>query len=194
MNLCGFFKMPKPPAVNEWDQLVAKIGELAVAAGLLEMVIILTVCRILGKSENEVGIRHSGEWRQKLEKVVPPSWSDAEKKDLSKRLNEIRDLHLRRNPMIHAALAIAGDGSISGVPSGAIVDLRTYGLGFSEQQDNTWTIGVIGKRFDLYEIDKLIEEFNKARVGLRPYMELVDKIKHPPKPFPMPERGKLLSD
>ena len=31
------------------------------------------------------------------------------------------------------------------------------------------------------EIDKLIAVLDQARLGLAPYMELVDKITHPPK-------------
>jgi hypothetical protein len=182
------------PAVNEWDQMVSKIGALTLAAGYLEMAIIALVCRILGKSENELGRHNNKWWCEKLQKVAPPSWSDAQKKDLSQRLLEIRALYLRRNRMIHAALGMAADGSISGVPSGSIVDLRTYGVGFSKQEGNIWTIGVIAERFHLNEIDKLIDELHKARVGLSPYMDLVDEIKHQPKPFPIPKVGKLLSD
>jgi hypothetical protein len=185
--------MPKVEE-NEWDQLVAKIGALTLAAGYLEMAIIAMVCRILGKSEDEVGIRSNRKWCEKFQEVAPCSWSDAQKKDLSKRLKTIRNLYLRRNRMIHAALGLVSDGSISGVPPGSIIDLRTYGLGFSKRKGNIWTIGVIGKQFHLQEVDKLVEELHKARVGLSPYMDLVDKIKHPPKPFPMPKLGKLLSD
>jgi hypothetical protein len=94
--------------------------------------------------------------------------------------------------MIHAAVGLAIDGSISGVSEGGIVDLRTYGIGFSEKQGNTWTIGVIGKQLHLHEIDELIQDIHSARLGLVPYMELVDQIKHPAKPFPTPELGKLL--
>lgn len=129
--------MPKPPATNEWDQLVTKIGKLALAAGYLEMAIITMVCRILGKTEDEVGIRSNNLWCQKFEEITPPSWSGGQKKDLSKRLKKIRNLYLRRNRVIHGALGIANDGSISSVPKGSIVDLRTYGVGFSKRQGNT---------------------------------------------------------
>ncbi|MGO9631409.1 MAG: hypothetical protein ACLPXW_20790 [Xanthobacteraceae bacterium] len=58
------------PAVNEWDQLVSKIGALALAAGYLEMAIIAMVCRILGKSENEVGRHHNKWWCEKFENGI----------------------------------------------------------------------------------------------------------------------------
>jgi hypothetical protein len=44
----------------------------------------------------------------------------------------------------------------------------------------------VGKRFELEEIDKLTQEINEARLSIVPYMELADKIRHPPKPFPFP--------
>jgi hypothetical protein len=186
--------MTDPSAAKEWDQLVIKIGTLALAVGYLEMAIISMVCRILRKTEDDVGKRHPNAWWcAKLKEVASSSWSDAQKVDLSERLKKIRELYLQRNRLIHAALAVVADGSISGVPQGAIVDLRTYGIGFTKQQGNTWTIGVVGKRLNLHEIDELIQRINEARLGLAPYMELVDKIKHPPKPFPMPpEIGRLL--
>lgn len=93
--------------------------------------------------------------------------------------------------MIHAALGLAGDGSIAGVPAGSVIDLRTYGIGFTERiGDNTWKIGVVGERFHLRQIDQLIDEVHAARRGLIPYMELVGKIRHPAKQFPEPALGK----
>jgi hypothetical protein len=44
----------------------------------------------------------------------------------------------------------------------------------------SWTIGVVAKKIDLNEIDRLINDFQQARRGLSPYMELLDKIAHPP--------------
>jgi hypothetical protein len=40
--------------------------------------------------------------------------------------------------------------------------------------------------------DELTENILAARLGLVPYMELADKIKHPAKPFPLPVLGKRL--
>ncbi len=184
--------MPKSPAINEWDQLVTKMGELTIEAGYLEMAIIAMVCRILGTSEDDLGIRSNEKWCEKLKEVVPPSWSEAEKEDLSKRLKKIRNLYRGRNRMIHRAVGIVSSGLIPGVPPGSVVDLRTYGIGFTKRRGNTWTIGVVGKRVHLPDIARLTADLRKARLGLVPYMELVDKIKHPPRPFPMPEVGKRL--
>lgn len=182
----------KPAAPDEWDQLVVKIGTLALTVGVLEMAIISMVCRILDQTEEEIGIRNNSQWCKKFIKVAPASWSDAERADLEKRLGEIRALYRRRNQLIHAALARASDGSIAGVPAGSVIDLRTYGLGFTSQQGNTFTIGIVGKRVHLNEIDQLTAEVHQARLGLVPYMELVDNIRHPAKSFPAPVVGKLL--
>jgi hypothetical protein len=48
-------------------------------------------------------------------------------------------------------------------------------------QVRSLTIGAVAKTIDLNEIDKLIDDLSQARLGLVPYMELVDKITHPPK-------------
>ena len=61
-------------------------------------------------------------------------------------LAHIRGLYRRRNELIHTALATAGDNSIPGVPSGAIIDLRSYGVGFTKREGDTWTIGLMAKR------------------------------------------------
>jgi hypothetical protein len=182
----------KPPAPDEWDQLVVKIGTLTLAVGILEMAIISMVCRVLGQTEEEIGIYSNNWWCQKLSEVAPASWSNEERKDLNKRLKKIRRLYQRRNRMIHAALAVVSDGSIAGVPAGSIIDLRTHGMGFTKRKGNTWTIGIVGKRLHLHEIDRLTADIQKARRGLVPYMQLVDQIKHPAKPFPMPRLGKRL--
>ncbi len=184
--------MPKSPAANEWDQLVVKIGALALAAGALEMAIIAMVCQILGQTEEEIGIYSNDLWCQKFHEVVPKLWSDEKRKDLARRLKKIRQLYVRRNRMIHAALALAGDGSIAGVPAGSIIDLRTYGVGFTSKKGDTFTFGFVGKRVHLHEIDRLTADIHKARVGLSPFMELVDEIRHPAKPFSIPKLGARL--
>jgi hypothetical protein len=184
--------MTKPPAPDEWDQLVVKMGTLTLAVGILEMAIIALVCRILGQTEEEIGIRNNQQWCLKLAKVAPAYWSDDPRADLAKRLTEIRGLYKSRNQMIHAALGIAGDGSVAGAPAGSVIDLRTYGIGFTARKGNTWTIGILGKRFHLHEIDRLIADIHKARLGLVPFMQLVDEIKHPAKPLPLPKLGQRL--
>jgi hypothetical protein len=168
------------------------MGELTLAAGYLEMAIIAMVCRIVGRSEEELRISSNYMWCRKLNEVAPSEWSDAQKKDLAQRLAHIRGLYRRRNELIHTALATAGDNSIPGVPSGAIIDLRSYGVGFTKREGDTWTIGLMAKRIHLQELDALTEEIHQARVGLVPYMELIDKIRHPPRPLPKPELGKRL--
>ena len=177
---------------DEWDQLVVKMGRLALAVGYLEVAVIGMVCRILGQHEEEVGIWSNHEWCKKLNEIAPADWADDTKKDLEKRLSLVRQLYRKRNKLIHAALGIAGDNSISGVPAGSVINLRTYGIGFTKREGNTWTIGTLGERIDLQELDALIEEIHDARLGFVPFMELVDKIRHPAKQFPMPEVGKRL--
>jgi hypothetical protein len=44
----------------------------------------------------------------------------------------------------------------------------------------------------LHEIDRLTADIDDARIGLIPFMKLVNKIKHPAKPFPMPTVGMRL--
>jgi hypothetical protein len=188
--------MTEPPAVNDWDQLVVAMGKLTLAAGYLEAAIIAIVCGVLGKSEEEVsgtGKWHTNKWWcDKLDKVAPASWT-AKKPTLATCLKNIRELYGRRNRMIHAALGLVADGSVPGAPPGSVIDLRTYGLGFrSNEEGNTWTIGIVAKRVELQELDELTEEIHAARLSLVPYMQLVDKIKHAPKPFPVPELGKRL--
>jgi hypothetical protein len=188
--------MTDSPVVNEWDQLVVKMGELTLAAGYLENAIIAIVCGIRGQLEEEISgkdkWRTNKWWCNNLNTVAPASWSTADKQLLATCLSNIRDLYLRRNRMIHAALGIAADGSVPNVPPGSVIDLRTYGLGFSSVEGNKWTIGVVGKRVELREFDELTEKIRAARLSLVPFMELVDKIKHPARPFPMPELGKRL--
>ncbi len=183
---------PKLPAPDEWDQLIYKMGTLTLAVGALEMAIISMVCHILNQSEKKVGIRSNSGWCRKFNEVAPTSWSDSEREDLAKRLRKIRRLYGRRNRLIHAAFGVVTDGSISGAPVGSVIDLRTFGMGFTKRTGNTWTIGVVGKRLHLHEIDQLTEDIHEVRRELVPYMELVDKIKHPAKPFPMPALGKRL--
>jgi hypothetical protein len=181
------------PAPDEWDQLVINVGKLTIATGYLEMAIIAMVCRILGKSESELSIWSNDRWCKKLKAVCPTSWSDSEKADLSRQLDDIRKLYKQRSSLIHTALATVSDGSIQGIPPGSIVDLKTVGIGFTQLDSNTWSIGTIGKRVHLHEIEELTDAIVKVRVELAPFLELVDAIKHPAKPFPKPEHGKLLS-
>jgi hypothetical protein len=94
--------------------------------------------------------------------------------------------------VIHAAAGLVADSSIAGVPPGSVIDLRTYGLGFKPIDDRTWAIVPVGSRIELAEIDALTQEIHAARRSLVPYMELADKIQHPPKPFPFPTPGALL--
>ena len=183
--------MPKPPAPDEWDQLVVKMGTLTLAVGALEMTTITMVCCVLGKGEDEIGIYDNNLWCQKLNEVAPVTWSDEERNDLAEQLKKIRRLYGRRNRMIHAALGVVSDDSIRGVPAGSVIDLRTYGLGLTSRKGNVWTIGAVGKRFHLDEIDRLTMDVHEARLGLLPHMKLVDKIEHPPKRLTTPKLGKF---
>jgi hypothetical protein len=179
-------------AAQEWDQLVVKVGKLTLAAGILEMAIITIACRVLGRREAEVSEsrwRSNKWWCEKLLRVAPASWSTATEPPLAARLLHVRELYKRRNRAIHSALGLAADNSIAGVPAGSIVDLRSYGIGFTSQTGNTWAIGIVGKRVRLQDIDDLTEQIHAARLGLVPFMELADRIKHPAKPFPTPEVG-----
>jgi hypothetical protein len=182
--------MPKLPAADEFDQLVVKLGTLALAAASLEVAIIFIVCRILGQTEEETGIRNNDQWCQKFKEVAPASWPSQLRTDLAKQLKKIRNLYMRRNRLIHASFGIAGDSSIRGVPEGSIVDMRTYGVGFIAQGHNTWTLRIVGKRLHLSQIDRLVEEIRRARFSLVPYLELSDKIKPRSVPLPVPKPGK----
>gem|GEM_PF-5543635 len=179
LRFMRFFRMLKPPATDEWDQLIAKMGWLTVATGYLEMAIIRMACRILGKTEEEIGRLSNKQWCEKFIKHAPLSWSESERRDLSERLEEIRKLYLRRNDLIHAALMTVSDGSIHGVPPGSIIDGRTYEVGLIKQEGNVRSFGFVAKRVHFDEIDRLFHDIHNARVGLVPFMELVDKIQHP---------------
>jgi len=49
-----------------------------------------------------------------------------------------------------------------------------------KRQGTTWDHWSGGKRLHLPEMDDLIPRIDdKTRVGLSPYMDLMDKIKHP---------------
>jgi hypothetical protein len=54
--------MAKAPAPDEWDQLVVKMGTLTLAAGTLEMAIIVMVCRILGQTGEKIAIYDNNLW------------------------------------------------------------------------------------------------------------------------------------
>ncbi|MGO8845936.1 MAG: hypothetical protein ACLQFI_11510 [Methylocella sp.] len=186
--------MPKSPAADEWDQLEVKMGRLTIATGYLEVAIISMVCRILGKTEKEVGRFSNNDWCKKFIKHAPSLWSESARNDLSERLKEIRKLYERRNDLIHAALMTVSDGSIHGIPPGSIIDGRTYGFGCTKQDGNVFCIGLVAKRVHLDDIDRLFDDIRNARVGLVPFMELVDKIPEPAKSIRTLKVGKLLSE
>ena len=174
----------EPPAPDDGINSFVKTGTLALAVGTLEMAIISLVCGVLGKTEVEIGIGTNGGWCRKLNEVAPASWSNTERKDLAKRLQEIRRLYQRRDRLIHAALGVIRDGSIAGVPAGSVIDLRTFGLGYTSRKGNTWTIEVLGERLHLHEIDQLIADVHQARLGLIPHMQLVDQVNRPRQALP----------
>lgn len=184
--------MVEPAASEEWERLVVKVGKLALAVGSLELAVIYLICGIVGRTEEEIGISTNADWCKKLVEVAPKSWPDEDRANLKEHVEKIRRLYRRRNKLIHSALAVAVDDLIPGVPAGSVVDLRTFGIGFTERVGNTWTLGVVGERVDFEDIDRLTAEVNEARVGLARYMRLADEIKHPARPFPMPVLGKKL--
>lgn len=75
------------------------------------------------------------------------------------------------------------NNSIPGIPAGSVIDLRTYGMGFTSWDGKSGTAGM----------DKLIADIHEAQFGFTPYMELVDKIRHPAREFPEPAEGKLIA-
>jgi hypothetical protein len=196
--------MPESPVLNEGDHLVTTMGNLTLAAGSLEVAIIEIVCRILGKSEDELWNKNKNknkkyppsnkEWCDKLIKAAPPSWSDSERNDLLNILDNIRALYLQRNDLIHAGFAITGDDSIPGIARGSVINWRTYGLGFVGMEENTFELRIIAKKVDLQKIDDLTENIHKARVALLPFWTLADKISHSDKRIRLPAHGKLLKD
>ncbi len=162
--------------------------------GFLELAIISMHCRITGKSEEELELQHGYQHRISLEsKVKSLNWSADKEKDFIDRLWDVQRLYKRRNKFVHIAAGIVGDDSIPNIPTGSVIDVRSYGLGFSNWDGIRGTIGLVARRIDLAEIDQLIDDINKARLGFVPYMDLVDEIKHPPRPFPEPEEGKLIA-
>jgi len=168
---------------NEWDRLVAKIGLLTLTAGFLEAAIMAMHSKAAGISEAELKSRLNEPQRQGLKNAVRSlDWSDDQKTDLAKRLAEIAALDKRRNALIHLAAGFVSNDSIHGIPPGSVIDLRTYGFGTTNSEGNSGTIGLIATKIDVNQIDKLIGDIQQARLGLVPYMELVDKITHPAKP------------
>jgi hypothetical protein len=173
--------MTEFPVVNEWDQLVMRMGKLTLAAGYLEMAIIAIVCRILCQSEEQIAKdkwRTNKWWCKKLDEVAPAAW---DKDLLTKCMCNIREVYGQRNRMVHAALGVTGDDSVPGVPPGSPIDLRTYKVGFRSNEDNKRIFGIVGKRVEVREFDELTEKIHAARLSLVPFMELADKISHPPK-------------
>src|SRR5580700_759310 len=134
----------EPAASEEWERLVVKVGKLALAVGSLELAVIYLFCGIVGRTEEEIGISTNADWCRKLIEVAPKSWPDEERANLKEHVEKIRRLYRRRNKLIHSALAVAVDDLIPGVPAGSVVDLRTFGIGFTERVGNTWTLGVVG--------------------------------------------------
>jgi hypothetical protein len=185
--------MPNSPIDNQWDQLVVKMGTLTLASGCLEMAVIAIVCGILGKSEDQISGKAKWPsnkwWCDKLHEVAPTSW---DKQSLVTCLTNIRELYKRRNRMIHAALGVVSDASVPGAVAGSVIDLRTYGWGFRSNEGNTCTIGIVGKRFELHELDELTQQIHNARLSLVPFMELADEIRHKASLPPAPELGKRL--
>jgi hypothetical protein len=179
----------------DWDHFIMRLGKLTFSMGLLEMALIAIHCRMTGKSEQELGLEHAFQHRQALEKKVKSlGWTAAEEADFIKRLEEVRALSKRRNVFIHiAAGTVSDDNSIRGIPAGGVIDLRTYGLGFTHWDGKSGTIGCVARTIDLEEMDKLINDIHEARIGFTPYMDLVDKIRHPVQRFPQPEEGKLIA-
>lgn len=183
-----------PVISSQWDQFIMRLGGLTNAMGLLEMALIAMHCRMTGKSEDELGLEHAFQHRQALERAVKSlHWTAAEKANFIKRLEEVRALAKRRNVFVHIAAGIVSDDSIPGIPAGSVIDLRTYGIGYTRWDEKSGTIGYVAKKIDFDEIDRLIAEIHVARIGFVPYMELVDSISHPPRRFPAPEEGKLIA-
>lgn len=166
--------------LNEWNCLVAKIGLMALTAGLLEAAIMEMHCKATGKSDAEFKGAERLNWAQRkgLKKAVKSlNWFNDKKAELTERLSEIAALDIRRNGFIHLAAGIVSNNSVDGVPAGSAIDLRTFGIGVTSEG----MIGLVATKIDLDEIDRLIDDINQARLGLSPYMDLIDKVKHPPK-------------
>jgi hypothetical protein len=180
--------------LGDWDHFIMRLGKLTFSMGLLEMTLIAIHCRMIDKSEQELGLEHAFQHRQALEKKVKSlGWKAAEEADFIKRLEEVRALSKRRNVFIHIAAGTVSDNSIPGIPAGSVIDLRTYGLGFTHWDGKSGTIGYVARTIDSEEMDKLINDIHEARIGFTPYMDLVDKIRHPAQRFPEPEEGQLIA-
>jgi hypothetical protein len=179
---------------GELDQFIMRLGKLTFAMGLLEMTLIAIHCRMTGKSEEELGLEHAFQHRQALEKKVKSlRWTAGEEADFIRRLEDVRALSKRRNPFIHIAAGIVSDNSIPKIPAGSVIDLRSYGLGFTRWDGKSGMIGYVARKIDLDEMDKLVDDIHNARIGFTPYMDLVDKIEQPPLRVPEPAEGKLIA-
>ena len=121
-----------------------------------------------------------------FEKVAPAAW---DKQLLANCLSNIRNVYKHRSRIVHAALGITADDFVTDAPRGSVIDLRTYGFGYRFDEDNKRIFGIVGKRVNLNEFDELTQKIHAARLSLVPFMELADKIKHSPKPFPLPASG-----
>jgi hypothetical protein len=173
--------MSPTESANAWDRFVHKIGLLTLAMGLLEAAIMAMHCKATAQHEGQLKSRLNRAQRDGLLNAVKLlGWPDDKLANLTKRLSEIDELDKRRNRFVHISAGIVSDDSIPGVPAGAVIDVRTYGIGVTSTNGKSWNIGVLGKKIDLEEIDKLTADIHQARLGLVPFMELVDAIKHPP--------------
>ena len=149
---------------NKWNRLVAKIGLMALTAGLLEAAIMEMHCRAAtGKSDAEFKGAERLNWAQRkgLKKAVKSlNWFNDKKAELTERLSEIAALDIRRNGFIHLAAGIVSNNSVDGVPAGSAIDLRTFEIGVTSER----MIGLVATKIDLDEIDRLIDDINQARL------------------------------
>jgi hypothetical protein len=148
--------------------------------GVLEATVMAMHCRATCQDEEKLKSRLNGAQREGLKSAAKSlGWPADIQADLEKRLSEIGKLDTRRNRFVHIAAGIVSDDSIDGVPAGSVIDLRTCGIGRTKVDGGTETFGIVAKKIDLVEIDNLVDDIQKARLGLVPYMELVDEIIHP---------------
>lgn len=169
---------------SEWDLFVQKIGLLTISMGALEAAIMSMHCRAMGIAESDLKSRLNRDQRRGLLRAVADlDWPEQQKAELKDRLSAIAALDDRRNGFIHLSTAIVSDDSLPGIPPGSIINLRSYGLGVIVRAPNSATFGFVAERIHLAEIDQLTDEIHQARLGLVPFMELIDKIEHSPQSF-----------
>jgi len=169
---------------SEWEQFVQKIGLLTISMGALEAAIMSMHCRAIGIAESELKSRLNRDQRKGLLRAVTGlDWPEAQKAELRDRLKAIAALDDRRNKFIHISVAVVSDDSLPDIPPGSVINLRSYGLGVMARTPNSATFGLVADRIHLAEIDLLTEEIHQARLGLVPFMELIDKIQRSPQPL-----------